>query len=295
MERIRELRALDVGSLDLSGLPPARIAALARHAATARAGDLAQLAPERRAATLMAFAYVGETRATDEALEMFYELLRALTARVQRRARPSGWDPGLTRCRRLGAARRRGGAARPRRPRRQGPSVGIPAGRAGGAGGAVADCERLIRPPEDYFEAALLSRYAMVRQFLPSLLATTEFEASPAGQPVLDALAALRSLEGRKKVIVDEVPAEVVSPAWRRLVGESGGPLDRRRTPSPCSIACDRRCVPVTCSCPAASGGRTPAPSCSEAPPGRRPGRSCAARSGSLPAQSAAALPKLAA
>ena len=54
-------------------------------AATARAGDLAQLAAERRAATLMAFAYVGETRAIDEALEMFYKLLRALTARVQRR------------------------------------------------------------------------------------------------------------------------------------------------------------------------------------------------------------------
>jgi hypothetical protein len=57
---------------------------------------------------------------------------------------------------------------------------------------------------------------------------TIEFEASPAGQPVLDALAALRSLEGRKKVSVDKVPAEVVSPAWRRLVGEPDGPLDRR-------------------------------------------------------------------
>ena len=54
VERIKDLRALGVGGIDLAGLPPARIAALARHAATARAGDLAQLAPERRAATLIA-------------------------------------------------------------------------------------------------------------------------------------------------------------------------------------------------------------------------------------------------
>ena len=48
---------------------------------------------------------------------------------------------------------------------------------------ALADCERLARRPDDNFEAELLSRYAMVRQFLPSLLATVDFEASPAGQP----------------------------------------------------------------------------------------------------------------
>ena len=93
---------------------------------------------------------------------------------------------------------------------------------------ALADCERLVRPPDDNFEAELLSRYAMVRQFLPSLLATVDFEASPAGQPALGAVAALRVLEGRKKVGFDEVPAEILTPAWRRLAGQPGRPLDRR-------------------------------------------------------------------
>ncbi len=92
VERIRDLRSCDVGSLDLSGLPPARIAALARHAATARAGDLADLAPERRAATLLAFVTVAETRATDDALDLFCELLRALTARVERRGQAQRLD-----------------------------------------------------------------------------------------------------------------------------------------------------------------------------------------------------------
>ena len=229
VERIRDLRALGVGGLDLAGLPPARIAALARHAATARAGDLTQLAPERRAATLIAFAHVGETRAVDDALEMFYELLRGLTARVQRRGQAE----------RLGTLASLDAAASALRDAVAvllDPAVPDDQVRASvfrrvereALAAAVADCERLVRPPDDNFEAEPLSRYAMVRQFLPSLLATIEFKASPAGQPALEAVAALRALEGRKKVGFAEVPTETLTPAWRRLAGQPGGPLDRR-------------------------------------------------------------------
>jgi len=54
----------------------------------------------------------------------------------------------------------------------------------------------------DHSEAELLSRYSMVRQFLSAMLATISFEAGPAGQPTMEALAALRGLKGRKKVSV---------------------------------------------------------------------------------------------
>ena len=74
----------------------------------------------------------------------------------------------------------------------------------------------------------MCSRYSLVRQFLPALLATIDFEASPAGQPVLDAAVALRSLEGRKKVKVDEVPTDWVRPAWGRLLASEDGQLNRR-------------------------------------------------------------------
>ena len=229
VDRIGDLRALDVGGLDLSGLPAARVAALARHAMTARAGDLAQLAPERRAATLVAFAHVGETRAVDDALDLFNELLRGLTARVRRRGEAQRLDSLAS----LDAAAL---ALRDAVTVLLDPAVADDQVRASvfrlverdALAAAVADCERLTRPPDDHFEAELLSRYAMVRQFLPSLLGAIGFDASPAGQPVLEAVAALRALEGRKKVRLDEVPSEVLPPAWRRLVGEVGGPLDRR-------------------------------------------------------------------
>ncbi|MDP8931026.1 MAG: Tn3 family transposase [Actinomycetota bacterium] len=60
------------------------------------------------------------------------------------------------------------------------------------------------------------------------MLLTIGFEAGPGGQPVLQALAALRDLEGRKKVALDEVPTELVRPAWRRLVTAPNGQLNRR-------------------------------------------------------------------
>jgi hypothetical protein len=92
LERIGQLRSYDVSELDLSGLPPARITALARHATTARARDVAGLVPDRRIAVLLAFAVVTETRATDDALDLFCELLRGLSARVERRGRAERLD-----------------------------------------------------------------------------------------------------------------------------------------------------------------------------------------------------------
>lgn len=229
IERIGQLRAYDVSDLDLSGLPPCRVAALARHATAARARDLAQLAPDRRVAVLLAFAVVTETRATDDALDLFCELLRGLTARVERRGRVERLDTLAD----LDAAALR---LREAVAVLLDPAVPDDEVRASVFGrveratlaAAVAEYDRLARPPDDHFEAELLSRYAMVRQFLPAMLRTIGFEAGPAGQPVLEALAALRALEGRKKVSLDEVPTELVRPAWRRLVAARDGQLNRR-------------------------------------------------------------------
>lgn len=65
---------------------------------------------------------------------------------------------------------------------------------------AIAQVVKYARPPGDNYHQELLSRYKMVRHFLvrhflPTLLKTIQFHAIPAGQPVLDALAFLKSLE----------------------------------------------------------------------------------------------------
>jgi hypothetical protein len=45
---------------------------------------------------------------------------------------------------------------------------------------------------------------------------------------VLEALEALRAIEGRKKIGTDEVPTGGMRPRWRRLIGNAGGQLNRR-------------------------------------------------------------------
>src|SRR6202022_193198 len=57
---------------------------------------------------------------------------------------------------------------------------------------------------------------------------TIEFQAGPGGQLVLEALEALRAIEGRKKIGTDEVPTGGLRPRWRRLIGSAGGQLNRR-------------------------------------------------------------------
>jgi len=67
LQRYEELRALGVGKLDFSGIPPVRIKHLARYAATAWAPTLARMPRQRRIAMLLAFVSVYEVNALDDA------------------------------------------------------------------------------------------------------------------------------------------------------------------------------------------------------------------------------------
>jgi hypothetical protein len=84
LHRLDEIRALGVGELDLSFVPPGRLEALARHAATARTQALARMGEQRRTATLLAAARQLETDAGDDALDLLDQLLGALLARADR-------------------------------------------------------------------------------------------------------------------------------------------------------------------------------------------------------------------
>ena len=129
---------------------------------------------------------------------------------------------------------------------------------------AVAAVERLARAPRTTAPCELiLTRYRSVHRYLPLLLETTDFQATDAGEPILDALDALGD-RGRQRFSTDELPSEFIPPAWRRL-----GPA-RARPHRPRCVhdvrfwrRCATACAAATSTSPQASATAIPARACS--------------------------------
>jgi len=230
LDRLSEVHQLGVGELDLSAVPPGRVATLARHAQAARTQALSRMAEPRRTATLLAVARQLETDATDDMLDLLDRLLAGLLARTQRveqRERLRGL-PALD----VAARQLRDAVTVLLDPPDGGllevwsvlDERGISRDQLAAAVHAVGE---LSREPESWAEQ-LLSRYSHVRRFLPPLLDGLHLDSTAGGQPVLTALDALRSMEGRRRVHTEEVPLELATGVWRRLVTGADGLLDRR-------------------------------------------------------------------
>jgi len=230
LDRLSEVHQLGVGELDLSAVPPGRVATLARHAQAARTQARSRMAEPRRTATLLAVARQLETDATDDMLDLLDRLLAGLLARTQRveqRERLRGL-PALD----VAARQLRDAVTVLLDPPGGGllevwsvlDERGISRDQLAAAVHAVGE---LSREPESWAEQ-LLFRYSHVRRFLPALLDGLHLDSTAGGQPVLTALDALRSMEGRRRVHTEEVPLELATGVWRRLVTGADGLLDRR-------------------------------------------------------------------
>lgn len=229
LERLQEIRALGVGHINLSAVPPVRVQTLARYAAAARAQAIARMPPPRRHATLLAFAKVEEITALDDVLDLFDQLITAMLARVehagqQRRLRTlKDLDRAALLLRQACLVVLDPGCA----DRRVRDSVfaSVPRDQLTQAVALVAD---LVGPPDDHYYEDLRSRYSQVRQFLPTLLQAVEFTATGASRPVIEAIRFLKSIEGQKRPDMSKAPQALLTPAWERLVIGPEGQFDRR-------------------------------------------------------------------
>ena len=227
--RLQEIRALEVGPIDLSTVPPVRVQALARFAAAARAQAIARMPPPRRHATLLAFAKVQETAALDDVVDLLDQLITAMLARVEhagqrRRLRTLKdldsaalllrqaclvlLDPGC-------ADRRVRDSVFNRVPRDQ-------------LTQAVAQVADLVGPSDEHYYEDLRSRYSQVRRFLPALLETVEFAPTNASRPVAEAIRFLKAIEGQKRPDMSQAPRDLLTPAWKRVVIGPEHQFDRR-------------------------------------------------------------------
>jgi TnpA family transposase len=238
--RLRAVRDIGVGELVVD-VPAGRERALARYGLMAKAQTLRRMSPKRRDATLLAALWQLELDATDDALVLLDQVVDQLLSQAAREHKDERFKglPELDR-----AARRLRAAVLVLLDPPPGGFdalwAAITARVSRGELQAASNAVGRLTPPEldtggqdAAFRAELLRRYPSLRRFLPALLNVVSFEATGAGQPVLDALDALRSIEGRPgRVTAASVPLELVGGQWKRLVLANpqlgDGELDRR-------------------------------------------------------------------
>ena len=224
VSRLDEVRGLASGLPGTAHVPPGRVAALARFAAVAKAQAVARLPKERRAATLLAFVRTLEASAQDDVLDLFDIVVTALfadAAKVGKRAR-------LRTIRDLDAAalqlRQAGGVLMDDTVEdgavREAAFAVVP--RAAFAA-ALEQIDAIVRPPGDLYFTELRAQAGKLR-FLPALLRSVTFGATPAGQRTLDAVRHLRGTDGRGPA--PSAPLGFVPSGWKRQVKARDGGVD---------------------------------------------------------------------
>jgi TnpA family transposase len=236
-QRLEEIRAIGVSDLALDHLPPNRLRDLARYGAAARAQAIARMAPERRLATLLAFAHAFEGIALDDALDLFDLVITDILHDAQ----TEGEHQRLRTLRDLDAAALHLWEAiqvllddrvDDAMVRRQA-FVQISRQRLVEAGAQV---ETLARPPDDHYYPELVDRYRRVRRFFPTLLHAVTFEGTQAGQPLLAAVRFLRQLEQQRHPDMHDAPLDFVPGGWRRLVVPRHAPTVDRQAYTLCAV-----------------------------------------------------------
>ena len=229
LDRHRTIRDLGFTLEGLHPLPLSRIQTLARYASMTWAQAISRMPTDRRVATLIAWAAVSVATSQDDALDVFDTLLRDLIAKATYR------EAQL----RLHSIHDLDSAAQ--LLSRVGTFILDPPNPAGDVRAellatitpeiiaeAVAVVAALTRPPDEVYQDELRDRYQTVRRFLPALLQTITFQDTPAGHPIVAALAFLQQIEGQRKPPLHRAPLTVVPRSWRRsVVTDDGETVDR--------------------------------------------------------------------
>ncbi|KWX04834.1 transposase [Carbonactinospora thermoautotrophica] len=240
LQRAEEIADLGMGEVDVSAIPPRRLAGLSRYGLDGKASLLRRHGDSRRLATLLATVSYLTTRAVDDALDLLEVLIATkLLARAERETVKAKMKT-LPRVERAGIRLATAFKVVFDTTSEQvdtdtgevtGPEVAaleamwerieqvVPRHELAAAIAALFE----LAPPldsdaDEAWRAQLVTRFGTVRPFLKLLVKVVDFGATPEGLPVLKALRALLDLMGRKEVGPAEIDTGLLVGSWRRLV-----------------------------------------------------------------------------
>lgn len=93
----------------------------------------------------------------------------------------------------------------------------------------VDETAALIRPHQDEAIDLFAKRYSYIRRFVPTLLASLEFESQQETNPILEAIAIIKELDrSGKRPVPPEAPLEFIRAPWKEYVITADGNISRR-------------------------------------------------------------------
>ncbi len=226
LQRLEEVRDLGIDVGVSHRIPPGRIQALARFAATAKASAIQRLPDERRLATLVAFAVTLEATASDDALD----LLDILITEIFSDATKAGEKARLRTIKDLDIAASQLGQACRLILDSTVPDAELRA--------AIfkASTGRIWKPLSARLICWSVHRTTCTIKscrkaggasggILPPLLNTVHFGTTPGGKAIAEALDYLAEQDARKW---GEVRLDIVTRGWRRYVFDKDGTVDKK-------------------------------------------------------------------
>ena len=216
--RYVELSDFCIQSIDFSHIPPVRLKIIALHAGIITAPKIAEMPEQKQIAILVAFVKTFEIAALDDVLEVLDQLISEVISTAKRRVQKN----------RLRTLKDLDQSAL-----------------------ALADvCALLLNDEttndklrdeifakiskeklvesidmvnslvhrDGNFHNEMIDQYAKVQRFLPTLLKNITFKAAPAGEPTLQALNYLKSIEGGRKQILKNPPVDFITAAWKKQI-----------------------------------------------------------------------------
>ncbi|TXI95280.1 MAG: Tn3 family transposase [Burkholderiaceae bacterium] len=218
LQRYKFIRDLGIGQINFGNIPKAKVNHLARYVTVSWAPSIARMPDDRRMAVLLAFAYVYETKALDDALDLLDMLITEITAQAKRLGEKK-------RIRSLGdldkAALKLSDFSDlfiQHEKDHNLPALIYKAIPKDAIVGAVETIRQIAKPNHDKYYEELLEQYKTVRRFLPTLLKTIQFQATRQGKPAQEVMEFLAAMEGKRQPSFKDAPLDIVNAGWRGTV-----------------------------------------------------------------------------